>query len=421
MSDNEDATVLLTNDGGHESLNEDQQASQRLSNNGATIPSNAKPKGSSSFLLMSASMAAIGGLLFGYDIGIISTALPQIKTEFSLTCFQQEMVVSLMLVGALFASLVGGSYLDYCVDNWFTLFIFLGGGDLSLSGAFIDKIGSRMAIIVNALVFAIGAVLLAFSYSYGWLLVGRFIVGFAVALSAVSECIYISEISTAHNRGMLVSLNEVAITVGFLLAYIIGWLFIDRREGWRYMFGLSALPAAGQLFGMLKLPNSPHFLVLKHRDQEAEAAVRHLRQLKSTDEVRQELTHIRLSLEAGRSQSCWTLCSSADGLRSAMLIAFGLVMAQQFTGQPNVLSYASTIFQQVGFCGRDPVSATFPTVGLGIVKVVGIPCHHLIAFDWCIDWIHSCSWWRRRFRYCSSIGWADERPCCWARSSCFSV
>ncbi len=128
MSDNEDATVLLTNDGGHESLSEDQQASQRLSNNGATIPSDANPKGSSSFLLMSACMAAIGGLLFGYDIGIISTALPQIKAQFSLTCFQQEMVVSLMLVGALFASLVGGSYLDYSVDNWFTLFIFLGGG-----------------------------------------------------------------------------------------------------------------------------------------------------------------------------------------------------------------------------------------------------------------------------------------------------
>lgn len=270
---------------------------------------------------------------------------------------------------------------------------------------------------MNALVFAIGAGLLAFSYSYGWLLVGRFVVGFAVALSAVSECIYISEISTPHNRGMLVSLNEVAITVGFLLAYVVGLIFIDRHGGWRYMFGLSALPAVGQMVGMFRLPNSPHFLVLKHRDQEAEVAVRTLRQLKSTDDVRQELTHIRLSLEAGRSQSCWTLCSSADGLQAAMLIAFGLVMAQQFTGQPNVLSYASTIFQQVGFCGRDPVSATYPTVGLGIVKVVVIPCHHLIAFDWCIDWIHSCSWRPPWFRSFSSIGWVEERPCCWARSS----
>lgn len=274
-----------------------------------------------------------------------------------------------------------------------------------------------MAIIVNALVFALGALLLAFSNSYSWLLVGRFIVGFAVALSAVSECIYISEISTPLNRGMLVSLNEVAITVGFLLAYVVGLIFISRQDGWRYMFGLSAIPAVGQLLGMIKLPNSPHFLVLKHRDQEAETAVRQLRQLNSNDGVRQELTHIRLSLEDGRSQSCWTLCSSTGGLRAAMFIAFGLVMGQQFTGQPNVLNYASTIFQQVGFCGRDPVTATFPTVGLGIVKVVGIPCQHLIAFDWYIDWIHSYSWRPWWFRYCSSIEWAVGRPCCWAHSS----
>lgn len=117
MSDNEDATVLLSTGGGHESLNEDEQSIERLSNNGRTIPlpeNQPKLKGSSSFLFMSASMAALGGLLFGYDIGIISTALPQIKEEFSLTCFQQEMVVSLMLVGALFASLIGGTC--YCCE-----------------------------------------------------------------------------------------------------------------------------------------------------------------------------------------------------------------------------------------------------------------------------------------------------------------
>lgn len=181
---------------------------------------------------------------------------------------------------------------------------------------------------------------------------------------------YISEISTPQNRGMLVSLNEVAITVGFLIAYIVGLVFITQYNGWRYMFGLGSLPAFGQLLGMLKLPHSPQYLMLKHRDQEAEAVVKQLRNLTNADAVRQELTHIRLSLDAGRSQSCWTLCSRAGGSRSAMLIAFGLVMGQQFTGQPNVLNYASTIFEQVGFCGRSLVSAALPTVGLGIVKVV---------------------------------------------------
>lgn len=115
MSDNEDATVLLSEGGGHECPNDDEeQSSQRLSNNSSTTPTSANSKGSSSFLLVSAIVAALGGLLFGYDIGIISTALPQIKAEFSLTCFQQEMVVSLMLVGALFASLVGGTPVFVC-------------------------------------------------------------------------------------------------------------------------------------------------------------------------------------------------------------------------------------------------------------------------------------------------------------------
>ena len=171
-------------------------------------------------------------------------------------------------------------------------------------------------------------------------------------------------------QGMLISLNEVAITAGFLVAYLVGMICNSYSNGWRFMFGFGAVPALCQLFGMIKLPNSPHYLILKHRDQEAEDAVKQLRQLSSPNEIRQELTHIRLSMEAGRSQSCLSLCSSADGLRSAMLIAFGLVMSQQFTGQSNVLSYATTIFQQVGFCGDDAL----PTVGLGIVKVTHLIC-----------------------------------------------
>lgn len=111
MSDNEDATVLLSAGGGHETMNDDENSSQQLSNDDQKKPpcgNQVTANSSSSFLYISATMAALGGLLFGYDIGIISTALPQIKSEFSLSCFQQEMVVSLMLVGALFASLVGG-------------------------------------------------------------------------------------------------------------------------------------------------------------------------------------------------------------------------------------------------------------------------------------------------------------------------
>lgn len=136
---------------------------------------------------------------------------------------------------------------------------------------------------------------------------------------------------------------------------------------------MSVFPAAAQLLGMVKLPNSPHYLIMKHSDAEAEAAVRQLRRLDNSSEIRQEITNIRLSLESSRAASCWSLCSSADGLRSGMMISFGLVLGQQFTGQPNVLNYASTIFQQVGFCGDGLLGSSLPTVGLGVVKVCSLP------------------------------------------------
>ena len=128
------------------------------------------------------------------------------------------------------------------------------------------------------------------------------------------------------------------------------------------MFGLSVFPALAQLLGMTKLPNSPHYLVTKQRNSEAESAVKLLRQLDCPDAIRQELTHIRLSLE--EPINCSSLCSDA-GLRAGLIISMGLVLSQQFTGQSNVLNYASTILHQVGFC-----SGSLPNVGLGIVKVV---------------------------------------------------
>ncbi|XP_020623523.1 solute carrier family 2, facilitated glucose transporter member 12-like [Orbicella faveolata] len=109
----------------------------------------------------------------------------------------------------------------------------------SLTGGFIvDFIGRRLAIVINSVVFLVGAIMLALAPSFAVLIVGRFIVGFGVSLSAIAECIYISEIAPAKRRGLLVSLNEVGICVGLLLAYSVNVLFIDLSNGWRYMFGL---------------------------------------------------------------------------------------------------------------------------------------------------------------------------------------
>ena len=375
MNDNEDAAVLLINQSEeHVDGDNDDDPAAGTTNGGAASSNqqasdiNASKK-SSCLLLMCASMAALGGLLFGYDVGIISTALPQIKREFHLTCSQEELVVSVMLFGALSASLFGGC----SVDKPTSKFRVICDSSVFSTGQFIDRMGSRMTIIVNAGVFIVGAVILTFSQTYPAILGGRFVVGFAVALSAVSECMYIAEISADHNRGMLVSLNELGITVGFLLAYTVGLIYVHQSDGWRYMFGLSVVPAAAQLVSMIRLPDSPQYLVLRHRDQEADSVVRRLRNIGDDDDTaaRQELTNIRLSVDATSSASapscCTVLLSNKDNLASCMLIGAGLVMAQQLTGQPSVLFYAPKIFNQVGFCGS--TAATLATVLLGVVKV----------------------------------------------------
>ncbi|XP_072046510.1 solute carrier family 2, facilitated glucose transporter member 10-like [Amphiura filiformis] len=291
------------------------------------------------YVWVAAGMAALGGVLFGYDMGIVSGALLLLKPTFNLSCFEQEMVVSSMLLGALCGSLVGGFIVDW--------------------------IGRRITIICNAFIFVIGAIILATAHSYAVLVFGRLVVGFAVSLSAIGECIYISEISPVKRRGQLVSLNEFGITLGLLMAYLVNYIFISTPHGWRYMFGLAAIPAGIQGIGMIFLPPSPRFLVQKGRDNQAHAV---LQRLRGTSNVEGELNNIRSSLMSEQVYSVFDLLRSADNMRGRMMIGVGLVFFQQFTGQVSVLYYAPSVFQALGF--ESNTSATLATVGLGIVKVL---------------------------------------------------
>ena len=114
-----------------------------------------------------------------------------------------------------------------------------------------DTVGRKYTIIINAILFTLGAVIISFTSSFFLLLLGRFILGFAVSLSAIAECIYISEIASPEKRGMLVSLNELGITVGILISFLVNYIFADTENGWRYMFGLSSVVAIAQ--GMPKI------------------------------------------------------------------------------------------------------------------------------------------------------------------------
>ncbi|XP_006812575.1 solute carrier family 2, facilitated glucose transporter member 12-like [Saccoglossus kowalevskii] len=291
------------------------------------------------YLVLASVMAAFGGILFGYDIGIISGALLQLREVFHLDCFQQEVVVSALLLGALIGSLVGG-------------FI-------------IDAIGRRWAIIFNDVIFVIGAIILLVANTFTTLVAGRLIIGFAVSLSVIGECIYISEISPAKRRGSLVSLNELGITVGLLLAYLVNFLFITVRNGWRYMFGLSMIPAIVQGIGMYILPPSPRYLIIRKRDTEARNV---LVVLRGSDNVDEELMQITTSIHNEKDYSVCDLFRSVDNMRGRLFIGVGLVFFQQVTGQTNVLYYAPTVFQLVGF--KTDSVATLATIGLGGVKAL---------------------------------------------------
>ncbi|CAN8001051.1 unnamed protein product, partial [Ixodes hexagonus] len=299
----------------------------------------ASPKHPGAFfhVLLAACIASLGGILFGYDTGIISGALLQLKTTFKLSCVTQQLVVGSLFLGAFLASFVGGVLVDW--------------------------LGRKRALLLASLLFLTGTTLQSLSPSLAVLFCGRLVTGMAVSLSTTAECTYIAEISPPAQRGLLVSLNEVAITVGFLLAYTVNYAFISRDDGWQFMFAAATCPALLQLVGTMFLPQSPHYLVLKGRNDEA----RKVLQLIHGEEAGvKEMQHMQKCLGEEQNQRYRDLISPS--LRGRMLVGMGLVFLQQFTGQTNVVYYAPTLLKHLGFCTN--VAATLASVGLGVVKVV---------------------------------------------------
>ncbi|XP_039384377.1 solute carrier family 2, facilitated glucose transporter member 12 isoform X2 [Mauremys reevesii] len=295
--------------------------------------------GCGTFTFLSSAIAAISGFLMGYELGLISGALLQLSSILALSCKQQEIVVSSLLIGALLASLTGG---------------FL-----------IDRFGRRIAIIIASCLLVLGSLILILSTSYGILIVGRIAIGISISLSSIATCVYIAEIAPQHRRGLLVSLNELMIVIGILFAYIANYVFARVSHGWKYMFGLVIPIGALQAIAMYFLPPSPRFLVMKGSD---EAASKVLGRLRATSNTAEELTVIKSSLKDEHQYSFLDLFRSKDNMRARMLIGLTLVFFVQTTGQPNILFYASTVLKSVGFQSNE--AASLASTGVGVVKVV---------------------------------------------------
>src|ERR1700732_579602 len=208
------------------------------------------------FVFLAAAFAGLGGLLFGYDTGVISGAELFLRNDFELSAFALEVIVSGVLAGAAAGALAGGRLAD--------LF------------------GRRSLLIATAIIFAVGAIVCAAATSPAILVIGRIIVGLGIGLASGTVPVYISEVSPAEARGWQVSLFQLAITVGILLAYLVDYAFA-LIQGWRWMFGLAIVPAAIFGLGMIFLPESPRWLVRKGQKENARATLSRIRGTQDVD------------------------------------------------------------------------------------------------------------------------------------------
>lgn len=279
--------------------------------------------------------AALAGLLFGYDTGIISGAILFIKKDFSLTNFQIEMVVSAVLFGAL-----------------------LGSG---VSGRVSDIFGRRKVLVFTALTFIEGSLITAFSPNLVTLIMGRIILGIAIGVGSFTAPLYLAEIAPKHIRGMLVSLNQLAITIGIVFSYLINYYFSVTGQ-WPWMLGLGVVPAVILLLGTIFLPESPRWMILKGWNEKARAV---LQSLRCGENINNEFDEIHQTVKNERGTHRLLL---AKWLRPILFISLGLSFFQQVTGINAIIYYAPTILQMSGF--KYASNAILATVGIGIINVL---------------------------------------------------
>ncbi|MCQ3816493.1 MFS transporter [Staphylococcus xylosus] len=279
-------------------------------------------------------LGALGGLLYGYDMGVISGALLFIRDDIPLNSFTEGLVVSSMLVGAIFGS--------------------------GASGPMSDRLGRRRVVFIIAIIYIVGALILAFAPSMPILVIGRLIIGLAVGGSTAIVPVYLSEMAPTEQRGSLSSLNQLMITIGILSSYLINYAFTPI-EGWRWMLGLAIVPSVILLIGVAFMPESPRWL-LEHR---SEKAARDVMKLTFKDsEIDKEIADMKEINSI--SESTWNVLKS-PWLRPTLIIGSIFALLQQIIGINAIIYYAPTIFNKAGLGNATSILGT---VGIGTVNVL---------------------------------------------------
>ncbi len=306
-------------------------------------------QGSMSYLILISVVAAIGGLLFGFDTAVISGANAYLKTEFSLSSIMEGWMVSSVLVG--------------CT---------IGAG---IAGTLSDRFGRKKTMLVTAVLFTAGGLGQALAPSLEFLIIFRILCGMGIGMASMLSPMYIAEVSPPHLRGRLVSLQQLAIVTGILVAYmsnsIIAHTGLTDANKWRWMLGAEVVPAAIYFVLLFFVPESPRWLT-KFGDMEKARSI--IARIAGSEVANKEISEIKKSLnqEKGTFSELFK-----PGIRMALIIGVSLAVLQQFVGINTVIYYAPIIFKKTGFGAAGALGAT---VWVGAINFI----FTLVAI-WLID------------------------------------
>jgi sugar porter (SP) family MFS transporter len=296
-------------------------------------------RSNSGMLIRIAAIAAIGGLLFGYDTGVISGALLFIKDDLHAGTFAQSAIVSSLLLGAILGAL--------------------------LSGYLADAISRRWTKVLSGCVYVVGALGCAFAVNVEMLVAFRVVLGISVGTASFVAPMYIAEVAPPRVRGGLVTFNQLAITSGILLAYLINFAFKDVSNNWRWMLGLAAIPGAALAVGMLTVPHTPRWLMQNGREDEARRTLDDLRENEEGADVEDEVKDIKDAIRREGETGVGDLVKPA--IRPLLVIGLALAIFQQFVGINTVIYYAPTILSDTGLTNSASITQT---VFIGVTNVV---------------------------------------------------
>lgn len=287
------------------------------------------------WLYIIAIVTSLGGLLSGYDTGVISGALLFINESWNLSDSLQGILVSSVLIGAVIGA--------------------------ATNGVLADIFGRKKIIIITALIFIFGSIACAFAPNVIVLILSRLFVGFAVGIVNFVVPLYLSEISPKQLRGTLVSLYQWAITAGILFSYFINAMFAKSVYNWRWMLFAGVVPGVILFIGMLFMKDTPRWLVSKNRYDEAREVFKKLEPDKNADEAVKEVEE---TIKSGENKDGKFVFEK--WMIMPFVVGIGIMFAQICTGINTIIYYAPTIFKSAGF--DSDITAIYATVGIGIIN-----------------------------------------------------